>query len=104
MAPSGKEGHPVDGDGNCAVLIVKMVDVVCGAEARRHSSRSSLDGQRDEQGEPEGKSGAVTQAHAEAGAGPVAPLCEHRGACKQSIHVCQVRMGPVQATWPRFGM
>lgn len=60
MAPSGEEGHPVDGDGNRAVLIVKMVDVVCSAEARRHSSRSSLNGQRDEQGEPEGQSGAVS--------------------------------------------
>lgn len=60
MAPSGKEGHPVDGDGNCAMLIVKMVDVVCSAEARRNSSCSSLNGQCDEQGEPKGQSGAVS--------------------------------------------
>lgn len=104
MAPSGKKGHPVDGDGDCAVLIVKMVDMVCGAEARRHSSRSSLNGQRDEQGQAEGQSGAVRRAHAEAGTGPAAPLCEHRGACKQSTHAHQVRMGPEQANGPRFCM
>lgn len=60
MAPPGKEGHPVDGDGNCAVLVVKMVDVVRSAEARRHPSRSGLNGQRNEQGQPEGQSGAVS--------------------------------------------
>lgn len=54
MAPSGKKGHPVDGDRNRAMLIVKMVDVVRGAEAGRHTCTSSLDGQYDKQGEPEG--------------------------------------------------
>lgn len=104
MAPSGQEGHPVDGDGNCAVLVVKMVDVVRGAEARRHPSRPSLNGQRHQQGQPEGQSGAVRQAHAEARTGPGAPLCEHTGACKQSTGARQVRMGPEQASGSRFGM
>lgn len=86
------------------MLVVKMVDMVCGAEARGHSSRPSLNGQRDEQGQPEGQSGAVRQAHAEARTGLAAPLCEHRGACKQSTCAHQVRMGPEQASGSRFGM
>lgn len=31
MASSGEERHPVDGDRYRAVLIVEMVDMVCGA-------------------------------------------------------------------------
>lgn len=46
MAPSGKKRHPVDGNGNGAMLIVKMVDVVRGAETRRHARCSSLDGEK----------------------------------------------------------
>lgn len=54
MAPSGKKRHPVDGNRNGAMLIVKMVDVVRGAETRRHTCCSSLDGEHSKQGEPEG--------------------------------------------------
>lgn len=60
MAPPGEKGHPVDGNRNSAMLVVEMVDVVRGAETRRHTCRSSLDGQHYNQGEPEGESGTVT--------------------------------------------
>ena len=52
MAPSGKERHPVDGDRNGAMLIVKMVDMVCSTETRGHTCCSSLDGEHGEQGKP----------------------------------------------------
>lgn len=54
MAPSGKERHPVDGNRNSAMLIVKMVDMVRGTETRGHTCCSSLDGKHNKQGEPEG--------------------------------------------------
>lgn len=60
MAPSGKKRHPVDGDRYGAMLIVKMVDVMRGAETGRHTCCPSLDGECSEQGEPEGQSRAVT--------------------------------------------
>lgn len=88
VAPSGKKRHPVDGNGNGAVLIVKMVDVVRGAETGRHTCRPSLDGERGEQGEPEGQSRAVTQAHAWTNAGHVS-------------HGRQVHDGPVPAAGRR---
>jgi len=62
MAPTCKEGHPVDGNGHGAVLVVEMVDVVGGAEgggnsgghggAREHQQR-----QRQHQPEQEGRAG-----------------------------------------------
>lgn len=54
MAPSGKKRHPVDGNRNSAMLIVKMVDMVRGTETRGHTCCSSLDGKYNKQGEPEG--------------------------------------------------
>lgn len=54
MAASGKKRHPVDGNRNSAMLIVEMVDMVRGAETRRHTCCSSLDGEHSKQGEPEG--------------------------------------------------
>lgn len=46
MAPSGKKRHPVDGNRNSAMLIVEMVDMVRGAETRRHTCCPSLDGEQ----------------------------------------------------------
>lgn len=45
MAPSCKKRHPVDGNRNSAMLIVEMVDMVCGTETRRHTCCPSLDGE-----------------------------------------------------------
>ena len=47
------ERHPVDGNRNGAVLIVEMVDMVRGAETRRHTCCSSLYGEESEQCKPE---------------------------------------------------
>lgn len=104
VAPSGKKRHPVDGDRNGAMLIVKMVDVVRGAETGRHTCRPGLDGERGEQGEPEGQSRAVTQAHAWTKAGPAAGRSERRGGCSQVTHGRQVHDGPVPAARPRFSI
>lgn len=45
MASSRKKRHPVDGNWNRAMFIVEVVDMVCGAETRRHTCSSSLDGE-----------------------------------------------------------
>lgn len=104
MAPSGKKRHPVDGNRYGAMLIVKMVDVVRGAETGRHTCCPSLDGERSKQGEPEGQSRAVTQAHAWTKAGPAALWSEHGERCSQLTHVRQVRDGPAPTTWPRLSI
>lgn len=104
MAPSGKKRHPVDGDRYGAMLIVKMVDVMRGAETGRHTCCPSLDGECSEQGEPEGQSRAVTQAHAWTEAGPAAPWSERREGYSQLTHERQVHNGPVPTTWARFSI
>lgn len=38
MAPTCKEGHPVDGNRHSAMFVVKMVDMVSRAKAGRDSS------------------------------------------------------------------
>lgn len=53
VAPSGEKRHPVDSDGDSPVFIVKVVDMVRGAEARGHACRSGLCGEQCEQGDPE---------------------------------------------------
>lgn len=37
MAPTCKKGHPVDGNGHSAMLVVEVVDMVGGTEGRRDS-------------------------------------------------------------------
>lgn len=39
VASPCQEGHPVDGDGYGAVLVVEMVNVMCRAQTGRYSSR-----------------------------------------------------------------
>lgn len=104
VAPSGEKRHPVDGNRNGAMLIVKMVDVVRGAEAGRHTCRPGLDGQRGEQGEPEGQSRAVAQAHAWTEAGRAARRSERGGGCSRVTHGRQVHNGPAPAARPRLGI
>lgn len=38
VAPSCKEGHPVDGNGDSPMLVVKVVNMMCGAQTGRHAS------------------------------------------------------------------
>lgn len=90
MSSSGEERHPVDGNRNGAMFIVEMVDVVRGAETRRHTCRPGLNGEYSEQGKPQEQSGAVHEAHAEA----KARLSQHRGATQYWSHVDQIRMSP----------
>lgn len=62
MAPTCKEGHPVNGNGHSAMLVVKMVDVVGGAEGGGNSGSYSWAGkhqqcQREHQPEEKGWTG-----------------------------------------------
>ena len=101
VTPSGEKRHPVDSDGDGAVLIVEVVDVVCGAEAGGHTRRPALDGQRRQQGQPERQRGAaVTQP-----ARPAAPP-PGRGAGlrREPTHARQIRRGPGRATRPSSGL
>lgn len=104
MTPSGEKRHPVDSDGNCAVLVMEVVDMVRGAEAGRHTCRSSLDGEQSEQGEPEHELGVIAQAHAETELRPAAPLSEHGTGCEEPAHVGQVHQGPGRDARPSFGL
>lgn len=104
VAPSGKKRHPVDGNRNGAMLIVKMVDVVRGAETGRHTCCPSLDGERGKQGEPEGQTRAIAQAHAWTGAGPAALWSKSRDGSCQLTHGCQVHSGPAPTARPRFSI
>lgn len=94
MTPSGEERHPVDGDGDSAVLVVEVVDMVRGAQARRHACRSRLDGEQSEQGEPEHHFGVVAQAHPQAELRPAAAPSEHGTGREELPHVRQVHQGP----------
>lgn len=38
VASSCEEGHPVDGDGYGPMLVMEVVDMVRGAQTRRHAS------------------------------------------------------------------
>lgn len=94
VTPSGEERHPVDGDGDGAVLVVEVVDMVRGAQAGGHASRSRLDGEQSEQGEPEHQLGVVAQAHAQAELGAAAAPSEHGTGREEPPHVRQVHGGP----------
>lgn len=37
MASSREEGHPVDVDGYGTMLVMEVMDMVCGAQAGRHT-------------------------------------------------------------------
>lgn len=87
VASSGQERHPVDGDRSGPVLVVEMVDVVCGTEAGRNTCRSSLDGEDGQESVPEEESGAVTEAHAQTELWPEPPPPKDWAAFKESPHV-----------------
>lgn len=44
MAPTCKEGHPVDGNGHSTMLVMEVVDVVGGAEGGGNSGGHSWAG------------------------------------------------------------
>ena len=88
MASPGEEGHPVNSDGNRAVLVVKVVDVVRGAEAGGDARRARLYGQHREQGDPESQSQEVAQAHGEAEA-RLGSLRVGRGLARSGGHAAE---------------
>lgn len=62
MAPTCKKGHPVDGNGHSAMLVVEVVDVMGGTEGGGNSGGHSWAGkhqqcQREHQPEQKGRTG-----------------------------------------------
>lgn len=62
MAPTCKKGHPVDGNGHSTMLVVEMVDVVCGTKGGGNSGSHSRAGehqqrQREHQPKQKGRTG-----------------------------------------------
>ena len=102
MASSGEEGHPVDGDGHSAVLVVEVVDVVGGAEAGRHAGRTSLNGEGSQQDHPQTEPPPAAQTKAQARGRPgrsVPGHGGHRGGSSQQHHLHMGTGGPRGAFW-----